>query len=164
VGRTTSPENFTSLINDVSSRIFDKAGKSTLTRLATERQPTVVRLLDNPATLRAAKDDPTGFVEHDSLMVIDEIQLVPELLQPIKVSEVPTGLSTLLSCTIPGSTIHRNCAAATTWSVSSLAAFPEATRRTPRRRTAFFDSYLSTLIERDVLELAGIERQSDCSN
>ena len=24
VGRTTSPENFTSLINDVSSRIFDK--------------------------------------------------------------------------------------------------------------------------------------------
>ncbi|MGH3495711.1 MAG: ATP-binding protein, partial [Sciscionella sp.] len=28
-----------------------------------------------------------------------------------------------------------------------------------RRRTAFFDSYLSTLIERDVLELAGIERR-----
>jgi glyoxylase-like metal-dependent hydrolase (beta-lactamase superfamily II) len=24
VGRTTSPENFTSLVNDVSSRIFDK--------------------------------------------------------------------------------------------------------------------------------------------
>jgi predicted AAA+ superfamily ATPase len=31
-----------------------QAGKSTLTRLATERQPTVVRLLDDPATLRAA--------------------------------------------------------------------------------------------------------------
>ncbi len=40
----------------------------------------------NPATLRAAKDDPTGFVEHGSLMVIDEVQLVPELLAPIKVS------------------------------------------------------------------------------
>jgi predicted AAA+ superfamily ATPase len=39
--------------------------------------------------------------------------------------------------------------------------FPEATRRTPRRRTAFFDSYLSTLIERDVLELANIERRGD---
>jgi hypothetical protein len=33
--------------------------------------------------LRAAKDDPTGFVEHDVLMVIDEIQRVPELPQPI---------------------------------------------------------------------------------
>jgi predicted AAA+ superfamily ATPase len=36
--------------------------------------------------------------------------------------------------------------------------FPEAVRRTPRRRSAFFDSYLSTLVERDVLELASIER------
>ncbi|WP_188316848.1 ATP-binding protein [Solihabitans fulvus] len=63
-----------------------QAGKSTLTRLATNRQRSVLRLLDDPTTLRAAKDDPTGFVEHDSLMVIDEIQLVPELLQPIKVS------------------------------------------------------------------------------
>ena len=34
-------------------------------------------------------------------------------------------------------------------------------RRTPRRRTAFFDSYLSTLIERDVLTLASIERRGD---
>jgi len=39
--------------------------------------------------------------------------------------------------------------------------FPEAVRRTPRRRTAFFDSYLTTLIERDVLELATIERRGD---
>lgn len=39
--------------------------------------------------------------------------------------------------------------------------FPEAVRRPPRRRTAFFVSYLSTLIERDVLELASIERRGD---
>jgi uncharacterized protein len=39
--------------------------------------------------------------------------------------------------------------------------FPEAVRRTPRRRTAFFDSYLSTLIERDVVQLASIERRGD---
>lgn len=39
--------------------------------------------------------------------------------------------------------------------------FPEAVRRAPRRRTAFFDSYLSTLIEPDVLELADIERRGD---
>ncbi len=64
-----------------------QAGKSTLTRLAASRQPgTVIRLLDDPATLHAAKDDPTGFVDHQGLMVIDEIQLVPELLRPIKVA------------------------------------------------------------------------------
>jgi predicted AAA+ superfamily ATPase len=44
-----------------------------------------VRLLDDAATLRATQDDPAGFVEHDGLMVIDEIQLAPELLRAIKV-------------------------------------------------------------------------------
>jgi uncharacterized protein len=44
-----------------------------------------VRLLDDAATLRAAQDDPAGFIEHDRLMVIDEIQLAPELLRAIKV-------------------------------------------------------------------------------
>jgi predicted AAA+ superfamily ATPase len=63
-----------------------QAGKSTLTRLAAGDRPgTVVRLLDDAATLRAAQDDPAGFVEHDRLMVIDEIQLAPELLRAIKV-------------------------------------------------------------------------------
>ena len=63
-----------------------QAGKSTLTRLATaDLSGTTVRLLDDPATFRAAQDDPTGFVDHDGLMVIDEIRLAPELLRPIKV-------------------------------------------------------------------------------
>ncbi|GGK80965.1 hypothetical protein GCM10012284_13670 [Mangrovihabitans endophyticus] len=39
--------------------------------------------------------------------------------------------------------------------------FPEAVRRTPRRRAAFFDSYLTTLIERDVLDVSTIERRGD---
>src|SRR5262245_8275735 len=64
-----------------------QSGKSTLTRLAADDRPgTVIRLLDDPATLRAARDDPTSFVDHDALMVIDEIQLAPELLRPIKVT------------------------------------------------------------------------------
>ena len=63
-----------------------QAGKSTLTRLAANARPgTVVRLLDDPATLRAAHDEPTDFVDHDGLLVVDEIQLAPELLRPIKV-------------------------------------------------------------------------------
>ena len=39
--------------------------------------------------------------------------------------------------------------------------YPEAIRRSPRRRSAFFDSYLTNLIERDVKELAAIERRGD---
>jgi hypothetical protein len=39
--------------------------------------------------------------------------------------------------------------------------YPEAVRRTARRRAAFFDSYLSTLIERDVSELSVIERRRE---
>lgn len=39
--------------------------------------------------------------------------------------------------------------------------FPEAVRRTPRRRAAFFDAYLSTLIQRDVLKIAHIERHGE---
>ncbi len=39
--------------------------------------------------------------------------------------------------------------------------YPEAVRRSPRRRAAFFDSYLTTLIERDVAELSLIERRGE---
>ncbi|MGD0608303.1 MAG: AAA family ATPase [Streptosporangiaceae bacterium] len=64
-----------------------QAGKSTLTRITAGSRPgTVIRLLHDPATLRAALDDPAGFVDHDALMVIDEIQLAPELLRAIKVT------------------------------------------------------------------------------
>ena len=185
-----------------------QAGKSTLTRLVAERRlRSAIRLLDDPATLKAARDDPTSFVEHDALMVIDEIQLAPELLSPIKVvvdlDPTPgrfllTGSSRVLALrTLPDSLPGR-MEVIELWPFSQgemrgepdrfvdaafrhgpsishsstlrrrdylerlvVGGFPEAVRRTPRRRTAFFDSYLTTLIERDVLELATIERRGD---
>ncbi len=42
------------------------------------------RSLDEPQWLSAARDDPTGFVQHDALLVIDEIQRAPELFLPVK--------------------------------------------------------------------------------
>ncbi len=39
--------------------------------------------------------------------------------------------------------------------------FLEALRRSPRRRSSFFESYLTILIERDVKEIAAIERRGD---
>jgi uncharacterized protein len=185
-----------------------QAGKSTLTRLTADRvQGTVMRLLDDAATLRAATEDPTGFVEHDGLMVIDEIQLVPELLRSIKVAVdldptpgrfLLTGSSRILALRSLPDALPGRMEIIELWPFSQgeiagepdrfvdsafahgpridhssglrrrdylerivVGGFPEAVRRTARRRGAFFDSYLSTLIERDVLELASIHRQGE---
>lgn len=185
-----------------------QAGKSTLTRLVAARtDTTVIRLLDDPATLRAAQDDPTGFVDHDGLMVIDEIQLQPQLLRPIKVTVdldptpgrfLLTGSSRILALRALPDALPGRMEIIELWPfsqgeltggtdgfidaafahgpdlnhVSELrkrdylerivrGGFPEAVRRNARRRAAFFDSYLSTLIERDVLEIANIERRGE---
>lgn len=185
-----------------------QAGKSTLTRLVVAQRPqAAVRLLDEPAVIESARNDPMEFVRHDDIMVIDEIQLAPELLRPIKLvvdlDPTPgrfllTGSSRILALrtlpdALPGrieiielwpfsqGEIHNGPdqfvdAAFTHGSAleysSSLrkrdylervvvGGFPEAVRRSPRRRPSFFDAYLTTLVERDVLELANIERQGD---
>jgi len=185
-----------------------QCGKSTLARqVASEHPNTVIRLLDDPATLKAAQDDPAGFVRHDGLMVIDEIPLAPELFRTIKVAVdddprpgqfLLTGSSQILALrdlpdALPGrieiielwpfaqSEILTSAgnfidAAFTTDALAGRASslhkrdyldivarggFPEATRRSDRRRAAFFESYLTTLIERDVRQLAHIERTGD---
>jgi uncharacterized protein len=185
-----------------------QAGKSTLARLAAQASPNaVIRLLDDPATLRAAHDDPAGFVEHDGLLVIDEIQLAPELFRSIKVAVdtdprpgrfLLTGSAQVLALrqlpdALPGRMeiielwpfsqgeidhspdAFIDAAFALGPALSRTSAlrkrdylervvrggYPEAVRRSPRRRAAFFDSYLTNLIERDVKELAVIERRSD---
>lgn len=183
-----------------------QAGKSTLARqLAASISGSEVRLLDDPATLRASTDDPSGFVEHDGLLMIDEFQLAPELLRSIKVVVdtdprpgrfLLTGSARVLALrdlpdALPGrmeiielwpfsqgeidGAPDRFVDAAFTHGpalrhTSELrrrdyldrivrGGFPEAVRRAPRRRAAFFDSYLATLIERDVMQLSAIERR-----
>ncbi len=62
-----------------------QAGKSTLARqIATQRRTEDVRYLDDAATRAAAAADPTAFVRHDGLLVIDEVQRVPDLILAIK--------------------------------------------------------------------------------
>lgn len=61
-----------------------QAGKSTLARMIANDSSVEVRNLDHPQDLAAARADPSGFVDFDSLMVIDEIQRAPELFLPIK--------------------------------------------------------------------------------
>jgi uncharacterized protein len=61
-----------------------QCGKSTLVRVVAKNRPAEWRDLDRATTRQAAISDPTGFVAYPELMVIDEIQRVPELLLAIK--------------------------------------------------------------------------------
>ncbi|HVE63026.1 MAG TPA: ATP-binding protein [Mycobacteriales bacterium] len=61
-----------------------QCGKSTLVRVLAKDRSAEWRNLDSAVTRQAAASDPTGFVDFGELMVIDEIQRVPELLLAIK--------------------------------------------------------------------------------
>lgn len=62
-----------------------QVGKSTLADVVLRaRTDGVARYLDNPSTRAAAIDDPARFVQHDDLMLIVEVQRVPDLRLAIK--------------------------------------------------------------------------------
>jgi uncharacterized protein len=62
-----------------------QTGKSTLARLvAAELASSELRYLDEAPVRAAAEADPSLFVRHDALLVIDEVQRVPELFLAIK--------------------------------------------------------------------------------
>jgi predicted AAA+ superfamily ATPase len=61
-----------------------QSGKSTLVGLVAKGRDAEWRNLDTAVTRQAAIADPAGFVDTGELMVIDEIQRVPELLLAIK--------------------------------------------------------------------------------
>ncbi len=62
-----------------------QVGKSTLAEVVLRQSGDgITRFLDNPATRSAATEDPEAFVRHDGLMLIDEVQRVPDLWLSIK--------------------------------------------------------------------------------
>ena len=61
-----------------------QAGKSTLVRVVAGDGDGEKRDLDKPQDHAAALADPVGFVDTESLLVIDEIQRAPDLLLAIK--------------------------------------------------------------------------------
>jgi uncharacterized protein len=62
-----------------------QVGKSTLAELIAAPSPGARELyLDDQAVRAAGESDPSAFVRHDGLLMIDEIQRVPELLLAIK--------------------------------------------------------------------------------
>jgi predicted AAA+ superfamily ATPase len=184
-----------------------QSGKSTLAKVVAVGGRTSFRMLDDPDTLQAARRDPMTFVEHDGLMVIDEVQLAPELFRPIKlvVDRDPrpgrfllTGSARILALRDLPDALTGRIEIIELWPLSQgeigdgpdrfvdaafehgkkigqesglrkrdylelavRGGFPEAVRRTARRRPAFFESYLTTLIERDIRDLSSIERHGE---
>lgn len=183
-----------------------QAGKSTIARLIAAAHPgSRTRLLDDPPTLRAAREDSVSFVDHDGLLVVDEAQLAPELFRTIKMTVdldprpgqfLLTGSARVLSLRDLPDALPGRMEIIELWPLSQgeidgdpdlfvdaafahgarldhtsglrrrdyldrvvRGGFPEAVRRAARRRTAFHDGYLTTLIERDVKELSDIEHR-----
>jgi predicted AAA+ superfamily ATPase len=62
-----------------------QVGKSTVAEVVLgTRTGGLARFLDDPVTRVAATEDPVRFIRHDGLMLIDEVQRVPELWLTIK--------------------------------------------------------------------------------
>jgi predicted AAA+ superfamily ATPase len=69
----------------LSEEFLAQVGKSTLADLIAARSVGARELyLDDQAVRAAAEADPSAFVRHDGLLMIDEIQRVPELLLAIR--------------------------------------------------------------------------------
>ncbi|PKQ09965.1 MAG: ATPase, partial [Actinobacteria bacterium HGW-Actinobacteria-9] len=65
-----------------------QVGKSTLARAVLKQHPGTYLTLDRPDILERAESDPLGLVGSapDGLMVLDEVQLVPDLLRAVKLA------------------------------------------------------------------------------
>lgn len=87
-----------------------QCGKTTLAKSLKTAPGAIYRTLDDVALHAAARADPHGFVAHGAgLMVIDEIQRAPELLQAIKkeVDENPVPAPSTPPSTSQGSAAAR---------------------------------------------------------
>jgi hypothetical protein len=187
-----------------------QTGKSTLARIvAADRPGTAVRYLDEAVEREAATADPAAFVRHHGLLIIDEVQRVPDLMLAIKhvvdldprpgrflltgsarlfgLHEIPDllpGRSETVelwplsqgeidrvdesfvdrlfdlsdSFVPPDSTLRRE-----DYIDRALrGGYPGALARPdPGRRSRFFESYLSDLVNRDIRQLSDIERPAD---
>ena len=185
-----------------------QSGKSTLVRVVAGDRRVERRDLDRAQDLAAARADPIGFVDTTDLLVIDEIQRVPELLLSIKASVdqdprpgryLLTGSSKLFGLrgapdALPGrmetvelwpfsqgeidgtadgfvdAIFDQGPAVRHESSVTRLdyanrivrGGLPEAVfREDARRRARFLDSYVQALIDRDVMDLAEIQRKGE---
>jgi len=184
-----------------------QSGKSTLAQAVTAAaHPARYLTFDDPPTLAAATGDPVGFLSGlAGDVVLDEVQLVPELFRPLKAAVdrerrpgrfLLTGSAQVLLLPKLSESLAGRMEILTLWPLaesevggangsfvdalfadgSSLPArvtaadadeirrlivcggFPEVhALRTPARRDAWFASYVTTILQRDVRDIANVD-------
>lgn len=123
-----------------------QVGKSTLVeRLLDQSQNTKVLTLDDETQMEAARSDPTTFIDHGGLLVVDEVQRAPGLFHAIKAA-VDRDRQT---ASWPGGT---------TWTGSVRVATPSPSEEPGGADARWYANYVTTVIERMVAETADIER------
>jgi uncharacterized protein len=184
-----------------------QCGKSTLVTQLGNTRNAELRTLDRASVREAAIFDPATFVEAEQLLIIDEIQRVPELLLAIKerVDADPrpgqfllTGSARVLGLKALPDTLLGRMETIELWPLAQgeidggpdefvdaifergtdfrhrtaesrsgyidrlvRGGFPEAVARSPRRRVRYFENYLADLVNRDVIQLAEVQRGAE---
>lgn len=186
-----------------------QAGKSTLVQqIAAESDDATYVSMDDLEARAGASADPTGFVQgRPGLLVVDEIQRVPDLLLAIKASVdrdqrpgrfLLTGSSQLSANRGVSETLSGRIERLTLWPFSQselvghdhnfldrllagdlpsdlegdldkrdyleralAGGYPEAVARSGRRREAWFDAYVQTVIERESPGIVASPRIAD---
>lgn len=181
-----------------------QAGKSTLARaIAVDEHPAEYRTLDDEATRRSAREDPTGFVARIAgPVVVDEVQRAPDLMLAIKerldASDrrgqfLLAGSANLLTLPTIADALPGRVDYVRLWPFSQgelegrretfidrlfageppsvedapvgrqayaerivAGGFPGAQERAARGRARFFDSYVSSILDRDLDEVATV--------
>jgi uncharacterized protein len=186
-----------------------QTGKSTLVReLAENEHPARYLTFDDATVLAAARHDPAGFVAGlEGPVIIDEVQLAPDIFPPLKLavdrSRLPgrfllTGSANILLLPHVSESLAGRMEILTLWPLSQgeiegveenltdrlfstkfalpysalksagiradlltrlvRGGYPEALgRKTEERRRNWFGAYITTILQRDVREMANIE-------
>lgn len=196
-----------------------QSGKSTLvqemiSRVGSKKHPATYISFDRPTQMAAAATSPKTFLTtyHNNL-IIDEVQMVPELFRALKVvvdesrlrdgskangrhlltGSANIGAQPKLSEPLVGRmsvlTLYPFCTAETSQGKGDgldsmfnldfsgisdrglgisdaikLATFPEIVGKGGKERSIWFDGYLTTILQRDVKMLAGLEKTSALPN
>lgn len=187
-----------------------QTGKSTLAQQVAAERGGEYLTLDDPATLGLARFDPAALVQRrGDCIVIDEIQLAPQLFPAIKrvvdqdrrpgrflltgsanifllpqISESLAGrieilplhpLAQVEMSGVAGQSLVDALFSDESWTIGAMGedrtavcervlagGFPEAVeRKTRERREAWFRSYITSLLQRDIRDLARIEGLTD---
>jgi hypothetical protein len=186
-----------------------QVGKSTLVQqLASAAHPARYLTLDDAEVLGAARADPSGFIAGlGERVVIDEVQLVPELFRAIKAAIdrdrrpgrfLLTGSANVLLVPRVSESLAGRMEILTLWPLSQgeiegrretfidavfgsslpqlarqrdsrqtllerafRGGYPEVQRLATHRRRAWFASYITTILQRDIRELANIEGRTE---